>query len=154
MSKIYSIVYQPKDIKYGSHLGDYIREPLQEAMLIADHGLEGDAKAGKNRHRQLNLLSLEWLEDLKPLGYRTGPGQFGEQIIIQDMNVDQLQVGDRLQIGETATIEITKARTGCERLVLAQGLSRDPFNNLMGMLAKVTTSGEIRVGDEVVRLSQ
>lgn len=151
MSKIYSIVYQPEDKKYGSHIGDYIRESLQHAMLIADHGIEGDAKAGRNRNRQLNLLSLNWLEQLKTLGYRTEPGQFGEQIIVQDMDVGQLQPGARLQIGETATIEITKARTGCVRLEAAQGLSRDPFDNLVGMLAKVVVGGEISVGDEIVQ---
>lgn len=151
MSKIYSIVYQPKDKKYGSHIGDYIREPLQQATLVADHGIDGDAKAGKNRSRQLNLLSKTWLDQLKALGYHTQPGQFGEQIIVENMDVEQLQPGDRLRIGETATIEITKARTGCERLQAAQGQSNDAFNNLVGMLAKILIGGDICVGDAVVK---
>lgn len=152
MSKIFSIVYQPKDKPYGTHIGDYIRDPLPRVTLIADHGIEGDVKAGKNRNRQLNLISLSWLEHLIPLGYRTEPGQFGEQIIVEDMEIDGLQPGDQLQIGGTAVIEITKPRTGCERLQAAQGLSRDPFNNLVGQLAKVIVGGEIQVGDEVIQV--
>ena len=152
MAQIYSIVYQPSDKKYGSPNGDYIRVPLQQAMLIADHGIEGDAKAGKNPNRQLNLLSLSWLERLKPLGYRTDPGQFGEQIIIKDMDVGELQPGDRLRLGQTATIEITKARTGCERLSAAQGQSNEAFENQVGMLARVITGGEITVGTAVYKV--
>jgi TatD DNase family protein len=152
MSKIYSIVYQPEDKKYDDRMVDFIREPLQKATLIADHGIKGDAKAGRNRSRQLNILSLEWLENLSTKGYRTEPGEFGEQIIIQDLEVEHLIPGDRLQIGESATIEITKARTGCERLEAAQGLSNDEFGGIVGMMAKVVASGEIFIGSTVQKV--
>ena len=152
MSKIYSIVYQPEDKKYDDRMVDFIREPLQQATLVADHGIKGDAKAGRNRSRQLNILSLEWLENLKTKGYRTEPGEFGEQIIVQDLEVEQLTPGDQLQIGESATIEITKARTGCERLEAAQGHSNEAFGGFVGMLAKVVASGEIFVGSTVQKV--
>jgi len=149
MSKIYSIVYQPEDKKYDDRMVDYIREPLQQATLVADHGIEGDAKAGRNRSRQLNIVSLEWLEEQKTKGYRTNPGEFGEQIIVQDMAVEKLSPGDRLQLGDSATIEITKPRTGCERLEAAQGRSNEAFGGLIGMMAKVVAGGDIRVGSIV-----
>ena len=152
MAKIYSIVYQPEDKKYGDRIGDFIREPLQEATLVADHGIKGDAKAGRGRSRQVNILSREWLDGLKALGYRTEPGEFGEQITVQGLEVEKLQPGERLQIGESATIEITKARTGCERLEAAQGRSNDAFGGMVGMLAKVVADGVIRVGDEIVQV--
>ncbi len=152
MSKIYSIVYQPEDKKYGERIGDFMREPLQQATLVADHGIKGDAKAGRSRNRQLNVLSLEWLEGLKTLGYRTEPGEFGEQIIVQGLDVEHLLPGAQLQIGESATIEITMARTGCVRLEVAQGRSNDAFGGLVGMLAKVVAGGDIRVGDEVIQV--
>jgi TatD DNase family protein len=151
MSIIYSIVYQPEDKKYDDRMVDFIREPSQQATLVADHGIKGDAKAGRNRSRQLNILSLKWLENLKTKGYRTEPGEFGEQIIVQDLEVEQLTPGDRLQIGESATVEITKARTGCERLEAAQGLSNEAFGGFVGMMAKVVAGGDIRVGDAVIR---
>jgi TatD DNase family protein len=151
MIKIYSIVYQPEDKKYDDRMVDFIREPLQQATLVADHGIKGDAKAGRNRNRQLNILSLEWLENLKTKGYRTEPGEFGEQIIIQNLEVAQLTPGDQMQIGKSAVIEITKARTGCERLEAAQGLSNEAFGGFVGMMAKIVAGGDIRVGDEVIR---
>ncbi len=151
MSEIYSIVYQPEDKKYNDRSVDFIREQLQQATLIADHGIEGDAKAGRNRNRQVNILSLEWLQRLKAEGYHTEPGQFGEQIIVQGLDVENLLPGDQLRIGESATVEITKARTGCERLEASQGRSNEAFGGLVGMLTKVVAGGDIRVGDPVIR---
>ena len=133
-------------------MAGFIREPLQQATLVADHGLEGDAKAGRSRSRQLNILSLEWLENLRSRGYHTESGEFGEQIIVQDLDVEHLLPGDRLQIGESATIQITKARTGCERLEAAQGLSNEAFGGLVGMMAKVVASGDIFVGSTVQKV--
>jgi len=149
MSTIYSIVSQPEDQKYDDRSVDFIREPVQQATLVANHGIRGDAKAGRNKSRQLNVLSYEWLESLQDKGYRTAPGQFGEQIIVQNLVVEQLLPGDRLQLGESAMIEITKARTGCERLEAAQGRSNEAFGGMVGMMAKVISGGEIYVGGPV-----
>ena len=153
MGEIISIVYQPQDKVYGKHVGDFIREPLQEATLIAGHGIEGDRKAGRNRKRQLNILSLEWLQGLRPLGYQTKPGSFGEQIIVKGLPLETLQPGDRLRVGGEALLEITKPRTGCIRLEAAQGLSNAAFDGQVGMMARVIDGGAIRVGDSVEMLA-
>jgi len=151
MASIYSIVYHPLDQEYQDREGDYIRHPLQSAQLIANHGIQGDQKAGHHPDRHLNLISLEWLAAVKPKGYRAEPGQFGEQIIIAGLAVEGLEPGDRLQLGSEALIEVTKLRTGCERLEAAQGKSRDGLGPL-GAMAKVITGGAIKVGDPVVVL--
>jgi len=153
MATIFSIVYQPEDKKYEERHGDdFIRDPLTKANLIANHGLEGDAKAGRQPSRQLNILSLDWLNEIKELGYATQPGQFGEQIIIRDLDVNALKPGTQLQIGSTAVVEISKPRTGCIRLEAAQGRSNDAFGGLVGQMAKVLTGGEIQVGDTVSQI--
>jgi MOSC domain-containing protein YiiM len=95
---------------------------------------------------------LSWLERLNELGYRIEPGAFGEQIIVENLDIDALQPGDCLQLGAAAIIEITKPRTGCDRLEAAQGKSREPFQNLVGMLARVRQGGVIEVGSPVRKL--
>lgn len=154
MANIYSIVYQPVDMDYGDDRDDYIRLPLESAELIADHGIKGDRKAGGNPERQLNLLPYEWLQELAPQGYRTAPGQFGEQLILQGLPLMELGPGDRLQLGPQAVIEITKPRTGCDRLERAQR-GKPVVGHLgpLGMLAKVIQSGPISVGDPVTVLT-
>jgi len=152
MGSIYSIVYQPTDREYGSRSSeDFIRVPVQQANLIAGHGIEGDRKAGHHAERQINLLSREWLLRLKNVGYRIEPGQFGEQITLAGIDLEQLKVGERLQLGATACIEIKRTRNPCDRLQVAQ---RFAFEGLkaIGVMGAVVTGGTIRVGDPVIRL--
>ncbi len=52
MSSIFSIVYLPEDRHYPDRLGEYIRVPVQNAILVAGHGIQGDQKAGKHPDRQ------------------------------------------------------------------------------------------------------
>lgn len=148
MAHISSIVYQPREYPEGTHESDYIREPLQTATLIAKHGIEGDLKAGHHPDRQLNVLSQEWLDRAAQKGYKTAPGQFGEQIIVTGMEVLDLAPGTRLQIGDQAVIEVVKGRTGCTRFEAAQEKQIGDLGAL-GILARVVTGGTIAVGDSV-----
>ncbi len=151
MPSIYSIVYQPKDQKYVERQDAFIRVPVQQARLIAGYGIEGDQKGGHDPKRQLNVLSQEWLTTQHAKGYKTAPGQFGEQIILAGLAVESLEPGTRLQLGDEAQIEIAKVRMPCERLEAAQGKSIENLGPV-GMLAKVIVGGQIRVGDQVTIL--
>ncbi len=151
MNSIYSIVYQPPELVYGERRDDYLRVPIRRANLVAGHGIEDDQKAGHHPDRQLNLLSQEWLMALQPKGYKTKPGQFGEQIIITGLAVESLEPGVRLQLGREACIEITSLRTGCDRLEAAQGKAVKGMGPL-GAMAKVVIGGAIEVGDPVTVL--
>lgn len=151
MAHLSSIVYQPLDRQYDDHYGDYIREPLAEAELVAGQGLRGDRKAQGNPTRQVNLLSAGWLATAAARGYRAAPGQFGEQLIVDGLDLDALPPGTRLRLGEAAVLEIVKGRTGCDRLEAAQGKSIAGLGYI-GVLARVITGGSIRVGDPVAVL--
>jgi MOSC domain-containing protein YiiM len=155
MASIASIVYQPEGQAYDDLQSNYLRVPLQRAQLIAGQGIQGDQKGGHHPDRQLNLISQEWLQMIQPLGYRTGPGQFGEQIILSGLAVESLPPGTRLQFGKgtgtTAVIEIVKARTGCTRLEAAQGKSIDGLGPI-GVLARVISGGTIEIEDPVTVL--
>ena len=155
MPQILSILYQPKDRAYEDGRFDtFIRIPCQQSTLIANHGIEGDRKAGRNSKRQLNLLSDDWLAAQLQEGYKTAPGDFGEQLIISGLSVLDLKPGTILQLGDEAQIEITRPRTGCSRLAAAQGLAGEWPGGPIGVLAKVTKSGTIRVGDPIAVLER
>jgi len=147
MSEIYSIVYTPANVE--RHPQDfYARVPLQEATLTLKHGIEGDLK-GKQPDRQLNVMSFETLQQLSAEGFQTAPGQLGEQLTLKGLDVNALQEGDQIQLGDEARIEIIKARTGCDRFEHIQGRSPSLVQGRMGMMAKVVAGGVIRVGDPV-----
>jgi MOSC domain-containing protein YiiM len=148
MAAIYSIVYKPAPPPDEDRTGDYLRAPLQEATLVEGVGIQGDHKGGKHPDRQLNLLSREWLEAAALKGYKTEPGQFGEQLVISGIAVETLAPGARLQLGDQAMLEIVKPRTGCARLQAAQGHEVLELGKL-GVLARVVSGGQVRVGDAV-----
>ncbi|MEM7029062.1 MAG: MOSC domain-containing protein [Chloroflexota bacterium] len=154
MATIFSIVYQPQDQAYGDRFDYFIRVPISPAKLIANHGIEGDDKAGRNPRRQLNILSYAWLMQRQKEGYKVEPGDFGEQLIIEGLDVENLPGGTQLQLGSDAIIEITFARTGCIRLDAAQGTEAVFAGADIGMLASVIKSGLIKVGDPVIALAK
>jgi MOSC domain-containing protein YiiM len=147
MSEIESIVYSPQHLE-AQPPACYTRIPLESARLIEGRGIEGDRK-GNHPERQLNIMSAESLAGLSREGYKIGPGEMGEQIIIQGLDVDALTSGDRIQIGAEACVEVVRPRTGCDRFERIQGLTKEQASGCLGMMAKVVTGGTIRVGDSV-----
>lgn len=147
MPNLISIVHKPHDSEYIEGQTDFIRLPLETAELVAGHGIDGDRKAGHHSDRQLNMLSADWLAMAAARGYRAAPGQFGEQLIVDGLDLAGLPPGTRLQLG-AAELEIVKGRTGCTRLEAAQGRSIAGLGHI-GVLARVIAGGPIRVGDPV-----
>lgn len=154
MATIQSIVYMPRSEEDYDRNGPYLRLPLEEARLIANYGLEGDHKAGHHPERQLNLIPTGWLAARQAEGYRTGPGEMGEQIILDGLTMAEMSPGLQLQLGDEAIIELVKTRTGCERLDESQPKPIPAEIKLAGIgyLAKVIQTGMVRVGDAVTLL--
>jgi molybdopterin adenylyltransferase len=147
MISITSIVYKPESADSDPE-DHYIRIPLNSANLVAGYGIEGDRKGG-NPKRNLNIKSYETMETLREDGFSTLPGQMGEQIVIQGIDVGKLAEGAQLQIGDQALVEVVSHRTGCERFEGIQGKSPKLAAGRMGVMAKVITGGKIAVGDAV-----
>jgi MOSC domain-containing protein YiiM len=146
MGQVVSIVYAPRT-KAGRPQGRYARVPLEVARLVENRGIEGDAK-GRPGRRQLNVMAVEVVAGLRAEGFRTAPGELGEQVVIGGIPADELVPGARLRLGQ-AVIEVTLPRTGCDRFEAIQGKPRAAAEGRLGVLARVLTGGEVRVGDEV-----
>jgi MOSC domain-containing protein YiiM len=146
MSELVSIVYRPS----GAELSEsgYTRVPRRQVELIEAYGIEGDAKGG-GPDRHLNVMAAETLQSLAREGFHTAPGQMGEQLIIAGLAVDALPAGARLQIGESACIEVVEPRTGCGKFEQHQGKLRQEASGRLGVMARVVAGGPIQVGDPV-----
>ncbi|MEM9955813.1 MAG: MOSC domain-containing protein [Chloroflexota bacterium] len=147
MGEIISIVYQPEatDVTHG----EFYRVPVDEASLLAGHGIEGDRKAGRNPKRHLNIMMRETLDDLAMCGYKTGAGAMGEQLQIRGVDIESLPSGTLLKLGDSAIIRLNKFRAGCVWLEQIQGRDCADLENRIGLMATVMESGIIRVGDPV-----
>jgi MOSC domain-containing protein YiiM len=139
--------------------------------LIAGEGVEGDAHRGVTvQHRsrvaadpsqpnlrQVHLIPAELFADLAGRGFSIGPGDLGENITTEGLDLAALPTGARLTIG-AAVVEITGLRNPCGQIdafrkgLLAAVLDRAPDGRLIrkaGVMGIVVTGGDIHPGDTI-----
>ena len=148
MAVVHSIVYQI-DKSRNQEPYQYNRIQAECVSLVAGHGIDGDRKAGHNPRRQINVMSLETLQALAGEGWRVGPGEMGEQMVISGLDVMALAEGTRLKIGDSAVVEIFKPREPCDWLGLIQGKNFEDVIGRAGVFVGVITGGNVCVGDAV-----
>jgi len=143
MAHIVSLAYKPADLE--SHpLDRFSRIAVERAVLVAGHGIAGDAKARPDS-RQLNVMLAETVEQLRAEGFRTAPGELGEQMVIAGLSAETAIPGRRLRLGMSAVIELAYARVPCRRFARIQGQSKDVFRGRIGLMARVIVGGEVVV---------
>lgn len=138
--------------------------------LLAGLGVAGDAHAGITvRHRsrvarnpnqpnlrQVHLIHAELHEELRRSGFNVAPGQMGENITTEGIDLLGLPTGTRLRLGAEAVVEITGLRNPCKQLegiqrgLMKAVLDRDEHGNLIrkaGVMGIVIAGGDVRPGD-------
>jgi MOSC domain-containing protein YiiM len=117
-------------------------EAHESRKAIAGQGLEGCAH-GNPPKREVLFVSKEHLDSVD-----VEPGAIRENITVDGDDVEQWPIGQRVRAGE-AEFEITLVCDPCHRMdELRDGL-RAELEGKRGMLARVTQTGEIAVGDEI-----
>lgn len=120
---------------------------IPEAELIEDFGIREDAHAGK-WHRQVSLLSYETIEAFKARGAEVQDGAFGENIVVQGIDLIHLPVGTRLVCGDIL-LEVTQIGKECHshcEIYHKMGECIMPSN---GIFTKVLHGGIMKVGEEI-----
>lgn len=96
----------------------------------------------------MSLLSYEKIEDFKAKGAPVDEGAFGENLIVQGIDLRQLPVGTQLQCGEVL-LEVTqigkKCHSGCEIFKIMG----DCIMPREGIFTRVLKGGVISEGDEI-----
>jgi MOSC domain-containing protein YiiM len=147
-----SIAYKPADIEQRPE-DHYARVAVGRAALAEGRGVEGDTK-GRGGERQLNVMLAETVAGLREEGFRTAPGELGEQLVIAGLEPGLLVPGARLRLGEAAVIEVTSPRTPCGRFEHIQGKPIKAAWGKLGVMARVVCGGEVDVGAEVAVVTQ
>jgi MOSC domain-containing protein YiiM len=143
-----------------------------EINLIEGLGVEGDAHFGSTvQHlsrlarnakapnlRQVHLVHIELIEELKAKGFAVWPGAMGENITTSGLDLLGLTIGAQLALGEAAIVEITGLRNPCFQLdglqpgLMQATLDRDAAGALvrkLGVMAIVRRGGVVRPGDAI-----
>lgn len=145
MPRIASIVYTPNNIE-RKPAERFARVAIDRANLIKSFGIEGDLK-GATQEADLNIMLADDVAALQQDGYRTAPGELGEQIIIDGMTT--LPIGAQLRLGPSAVVSVNELREPCGRFEKVQGHPKEQAIGRIGFMARVITGGPIAVGDQV-----
>lgn len=128
------------------------KKNVKKAELIENFGLAGDAHAG-NWHRQVSLLSYEKIEDFKAKGAQIEDGSFGENLIIEGIDLKSLPVGTVLSIGQTV-LEVTQIGKECHNGCAIKETMGTCIMPTEGIFAKVIKGGQVSTGDTVEIISK
>jgi MOSC domain-containing protein YiiM len=120
-------------------------EPLESARVFENEGVEGCAH---RRGGKRNVLFVA-AEDLEALG--VAPGAVKENFTVRGVDVMSWPVGHRLAVGD-AEFEISMVCDPCENMEKIRPGLQAELEGRRGMLAKVTKTGRVTVGDEIRRL--
>lgn len=154
----------------GAHR--FSKDTRAEVRLLTGLGVEGDAHLGETvQHRsrvardpsqpnlrQVHLMHAELFDELAAKGFTVRPGEMGENVTTQGVDLLGLPTGTRLRLGATALIEITGLRNPCSQLdglqpgLMKAVLDRDADGNLIrkaGVMAIVLADGIVRPGDVI-----
>jgi FdhD protein len=121
---------------------------VKEAELIADHGLNGDAHAGK-WHRQVCFLASESIEKARSRGLDVTFGDFAENIATTGIDWKNIPVGTRVKLGKKALVEVTQIGKECVKKCAIFYQAGDCIMPREGVFAKVLEGGTIRTGDKI-----
>ncbi|MEY2927420.1 MAG: hypothetical protein RL367_1897 [Pseudomonadota bacterium] len=143
-----------------------------EITLIAGEGVAGDAHCGamvKHRSRvakdptqpnlrQVHMIHAELLGELADRGFVVAPGELGENMLTQGLDLQGLATGTRLHIGDQVVVELTGLRNPCNQInghspglmdALLERANDGVLIRKGGVMGIVVTSGTVRAGDRV-----
>lgn len=125
-----------------------IKHPIEKGYFEADHGLVGDAHAGK-WHRQVSLLGQESIDKMTAMGVEgLCTGKFAENITTEGIELFTLPVGTKLKIGETE-MEVTQIGKECHTGCQIRALVGDCIMPREGIFTRVLKAGWIKPGDDI-----
>jgi len=132
----------------SEHTG-VIKTPVPEIFVKINHGVVGDAHAGK-WHRQVSLLAQESVDTLREMMPHLSAGDFAENILTTGICLYELPVGTRLRVGK-ALLEVTQIGKECHDGGCA--IKQQTGECVMpreGVFAEILEEGVIRPGDDII----
>ncbi|WP_173922962.1 MOSC domain-containing protein [Agromyces sp. Marseille-P2726] len=162
----------PSVVAVARDEGHRFSKPLRdEVRLIEGVGIEGDAHAGatvrrRSRFRgtwtepnlrQVHLIQRELFRELAVEGYEVAPGELGENVTTDGIDLLALPRGTRIRIGDAAEVELTGLRNPCVQIerfqpgLIRRMIRRDAAgtHRRAGVMAVVVEGGVVRAGDHL-----
>ena len=150
----------------------FSKENREEIELIKNFGINGDAHAGmyvKHRSRvkknpeqlnlrQVHLIPIELLDEMKQHGYDLHPGDLGENITTSGIDLINLPLDSQIKIGDEVILEVKGLREPCKQIedfksgLLKKMIAKDVDGNLIiktGIMTTVLEGGIVKPNDKI-----
>ncbi len=131
------------------------KENVLKAVLVKGHGIKDDAHAG-TPVRQVSLLDMESVRGqiadaaAKKAAVVIRPGVYAENLTTEGVNLAALKIGDKLRVGSTAVLQISKIGKECHSRCAIYHQVGECIMPKKGIFAEVLEGGDIAVGDPIV----
>jgi len=125
-----------------------IKKCIDQAELVENHGIKEDAHAG-DWHRQLSFLAAESIEKAGTLEFKLNFGDFAENIATTGIDWKSQRIGQRVNLGKDALVEITQIGKECHKKCAIYYRTGDCIMPKEGVFAKILKGGTIKVGDKI-----
>jgi len=125
------------------------KKPVKEVNLKTEYGIEGDAHASSEWHRQVSLLAVESIGKMREKGLDVKPGDFAENITTEGIDLLHLPVGTQLTIGDGIKVEVTQIGKECHTRCAIYYQAGDCVMPKEGIFVRVLTGGVVREGDQI-----
>ncbi|MDA8082973.1 MAG: hypothetical protein M0024_04865 [Nitrospiraceae bacterium] len=126
------------------------KKPVDEIVLNENYGIEGDAHASSEWHRQVSLLAMESIETMRKKGLDVHPGDFAENITTEGIDLVSLPVGTVMSIGAEVVGEVTQIGKECHNRCAIYYQAGDCVMPKEGIFIRVLKGGIVKAGDPVV----
>lgn len=150
----------------------FSKQPCDEIRIVAGLGVEDDAHAGefvqhlsrvrvdpdKPNLRQVHLIHCELFEELADKRFDVHPGDLGENIATEGVDLLGLSRDTLLRIGEEVVLRVTGLRNPCTQIdAFAPGLLKEVAPKTAqgivrkaGVMTTVEHGGTVRPGDSII----
>lgn len=125
------------------------KKPVDEARIRSNFGIEGDAHASSEWHRQVSLLAIESIRKMQNLGLDVKPGDFAENITTEGIDLLNLSVGTTLTIGTNIEAEVSQIGKECHDRCAIYYQAGDCVMPKEGIFITIIRGGTVKKGDVV-----
>ena len=125
------------------------KDDVKEGSFLPGYGLEDDAHADSDSHRQVSLMAIESIEKMRELGLDVGPGDFAENLTTEGMDLVSLPVGTEVSVGDEVKLEITQIGKECHTKCAIYHAVGQCIMPEEGVFTRVIRGGTVKTGDEI-----
>jgi MOSC domain-containing protein YiiM len=125
------------------------KKTVEKADIKENFGIQGDAHASGEWHRQISLLALESIKKMQAMGLTVNAGDFAENITTEGIDLPSLAIGTRIYIGKDVEVEVSQIGKECHTRCAIYYQAGDCVMPKEGIFVKVIKGGTVKKGDKI-----